>query len=379
MNKPLSVHDYRELARRRLPRMVFDYLEGGADDEHGLKRNRDAFRNWTFRPRRLTDVSRRDISTMLFGERIAAPLLIAPTGLNSVFWPNGDVALARAAERAGIPFILSSAANATIEHVADAAGGQLWFQLYVVHRTLADQLVDRALQAGYKTLVLTTDVALNGKRERDLRNGFAVPFRYTPRIVADALMHPSWSLQMVRQGMPELANFASKDATDTVMQAALMKRQMDASFAWDDLQRLRERWPHRLLVKGLLDASDAVRCAEIGVDGVIVSNHGGRQLDDAPATIEALPAISAAVSQPVLVDSGFRRGSDIVKALALGAGAVLLGRAALYGLAARGESGVDEVIALLQDEIDRTLAMIGCPSIAAVTPEHVSRSVPGTS
>lgn len=368
---PLNVADYRELARRRLPNMVFDYLEGGAEDEKGLNHNRNVFDTLRFKPRRLIDVSQRELSSTLFGQRQALPLLIGPTGLNGSLWPKGDLALARAAARAGIPFVLSTASNLSIEEVARGSDGELWFQLYVVHRSLAEQMVERALAAGYKTLVLTTDVGVNGYRERDLRNAFKMPMSYTPKVMLDGCLHPRWSLDLVRHGMPQLANFVSSDATNIEVQAALMSRQMDASFDWQALRWLRDKWPHRLLVKGLLDADDAARCIAEGVDGVILSNHGGRQLDSAISPMEVLAQTAASVHAPVLVDSGFRRGADIVKALCLGADAVLLGRATLYGLAARGEAGVDDVLRLLKADIDRTLAQIGCPSVARLSPEYL--------
>jgi (S)-mandelate dehydrogenase len=329
---PLNVADYQELARRRLPKMVFDYLEGGAEDEQGLRHNRDVFHSVRFKPRRLVDVSQRELSTNLFGKPQALPLLIGPTGLNGALWPDGDLALARAASRAGIPFVLSTASNLSIEDLARQCDGELWFQLYVVHRTLAEQMVERALTAGYKTLVLTTDVAVNGYRERDLRNQFKMPMSYTPRVMLDGCLHPRWSLDLLRHGMPKLANFFSSQASSLEVQAALMSRQMDASFDWQALRWLRDKWPHTLLVKGLLDADDAARCIAEGVDGVILSNHGGRQLDTAISPVEVLAETVHKVSHPVLIDSGFRRGADIVKALAMGAGAVLLGRATLYGL-----------------------------------------------
>lgn len=370
-NPPLNVADYRELARRRLPNMVFDYLEGGAEDEKGLTHNRSVFDSVRFKPKRLIDVSQRQITSPLFGKTYAMPLLIGPTGLNGALWPEGDLALARAAARSGIPFVLSTASNLSIEEVARRCDGELWFQLYVVHRTLAQQMVQRALAAGYKTLVLTTDVGVNGYRERDLRNAFKMPMSYTPRVMLDGCLHPRWSLDLLRYGMPELANFVSSEATNIEVQAALMSRQMDASFDWQALRWLRDQWPHTLLVKGLLDAGDAARCIAEGVDGVILSNHGGRQLDGAISPLEVLAETAASVDAPVLVDSGFRRGADVVKALCMGADAVLLGRATLYGLAARGEAGVHEVLSLLKADIDRTLAQIGCPSVQALSREYL--------
>jgi (S)-mandelate dehydrogenase len=363
-----SVEDYRRQAKKRLPKMVFDYLEGGAEDEHGLEHNRSVFQRWRFKPQRLVDVSRRDLQTEILGKRQAMPLLIGPTGLNGALWPNGDLALAKSATKAGIPFVLSTASNISIEDLARQCDGELWFQLYVIHREIAQSMVLKALHAGYTTLVLTTDVAVNGYRERDLRNRFKMPMSYTPKVIIDGCLHPHWSFDLVRHGMPQLANFVSSQTSSLEMQAALMSRQMDASFDWRALRWLRDLWPHKLLVKGLLSAEDAQRCIAEGADGVILSNHGGRQLDCAVSPMEALADSVAMTGKPVLIDSGFRRGSDIVKALALGAEAVLLGRATLYGLAARGEVGVDEVLGLLKADIDRTLAQIGCPDIGMLSP-----------
>jgi len=366
-----SVEDYRKLAQKRLPKMVFDYLEGGAEDEYGVQHNRDVFQQWRFKPRRLVDVSRRAISAEVLGKRQTMPLLIGPTGLNGALWPHGDLALAKAATKAGIPFVLSTASNISIEDLARQCDGDLWFQLYVIHREIAQGMVLMALHAGYTTLVLTTDVAVNGYRERDLHNSFKMPMSYTPKVMLDGCLHPRWSLDLVRNGMPQLSNFVSSEAANIEMQAALMSRQMDASFDWSALRWLRDLWPHKLLVKGLLSAEDADRCIAEGADGVILSNHGGRQLDCAISPMEVLGETVAKTGKPVLIDSGFRRGSDIVKALALGAEAVLLGRATLYGLAARGEVGVSEVLSLMKADIDRTLAQIGCPDIASLSPAYL--------
>jgi (S)-mandelate dehydrogenase len=363
VGRPINVADFRKLARSRLPRIVFDFLEGGAEDELGLRRNREAFDAIHFQPRRLVDVSRRSTATTLFGKRVAAPLVIAPTGLNAILWPDGDLALARAAARAGIPFALSTASTSSIEAVARASDAELWFQLYVVHRRLAEQLVRRARDAGFTTLILTTDAGVNGKRERDLRNGFGVPMKYSPPTILDVLAHPRWTRDLLIHGVPRLANFAGDAVRDAEVQAALMRRQMDASFGWSDLAWLRDLWPHTLLVKGILHADDAVRCARLGIDGVILSNHGGRQLDGAVASIQVLPTVASATDIPILVDSGVRRGADVVKAVALGSRAVLLGRAPLYGLAARGEQGVVDVLDILRAEIDTTLAQVGCAGI----------------
>ncbi|MDQ1199221.1 alpha-hydroxy-acid oxidizing protein [Agrobacterium sp. SORGH_AS 787] len=371
MQNPINVADYRKLAQSRLPKMVFDYLEGGAGDERALAHNRSIFDRVNFQPKRLTDVSKRDLSIELFGKTQAAPIMVAPTGLNGCFWPNGDIALARAAERAGIPFGLSSASTSTIEEVAEGAGGDKWFQLYVLNRAFSEELVQRAKDAGYTKLVLTTDVGVNGLRERDVRSGFKVPMKITPSVVLDGITHPRWSFDFMMNGMPQLANFVSKDASDVTKQAAIMSRAMDASFDWEGLKWLRTIWPHELLVKGILRADDAVRCIDAGADGVILSNHGGRQLNDALAPFQVIAETRSRITQPILVDSGYRRGSDIVKALALGANTVLLGKAVLYGLAARGEQGASEVIKLLMAEIDNTLAQIGCRNARDLTPEYI--------
>src|SRR5260370_2077353 len=336
-----------------------------------MKHNREVFERYRLMPRRLVDVSKRDTSIELFGRHHAAPFMIAPVGLNAALWPKGDILLARAAERAGIPFVLSTASNASIEQVAAASKGALWFQLYIVQRKLAEQMVQRAEAAGYSTLVLTTDVGVNGTRERDLRNNFGLPMRYTPRLIYDGVTHPRWSLGFMLNGMPQFGNFVTADSSNVEVQATLMHRQMDASFTWDDFNWLRKLWRRTLLVKGIMRPDDTERCIAAGADGVILSNHGGRQLDAAVSPLDVLAESRARISAPILIDSGYRRGTDIVKALALGANAVLLGRATLYGLAAAGETGVDHVRRLLKDEVDRTLAQIGCASPSQLSPDCV--------
>jgi (S)-mandelate dehydrogenase len=378
--KPVNVEDYRTLAQRRLPKIIFDYLEGGADDEIGMKHNREVFERYRLMPRRLVDVSKRDTGIELFGRHQAAAFIVGPTGLNAALWPKGDILLARAAEKAGIPFVLSTASNASIEQVAAASKGDLWFQLYIVQRKLAEQMVRRADAAGYSTIVLTTDVGVNGNRERDLRNNFGLPMRYTPRLIYDGVTHPRWSLGFMLDGMPQFGNFVTADSSNVEVQATVMHRQMDASFSWDDFNWLRKLWRRTLLVKGIMRPDDAERCIDAGADGVILSNHGGRQLDAAVSPLDVLAESRARISAPILIDSGYRRGTEIVKALALGANAVLLGRAPLYGLAAAGEVGVDDVLRLLKDEVDRTLAQIGCASASQLSPDYVlaDRAMPTT-
>src|ERR1700746_1869466 len=300
--KPVNVEEYRTLAQRRLPKIIFDYLEGGAEDEIGMKHNREVFERYRLMPRRLVDVSKRDTGIELFGRHLAAPFMIGPTGLNGALWPKGDILLARADERAAIPFVLATASNASIEEVAAASKGDLWFQLYIVQRKLAEQMVRRAEAAGYSTLVLTTDVGVNGNRERDLRNNFSLPMHYTPRLIYDGLTHPWWSLSFMLNGMPQLGNFVTADSSDVEIQAAVMSRQMDASFNWNDFSWLRKLWPRKLLVKGIIRPDDAERCVSAGADGVILSNHGARQLDAAVSPLDVLAGSRARILAPILID-----------------------------------------------------------------------------
>lgn len=370
--KLINVEDYRLQAKRTLPRIIFDYLEGGAEDEKGLNHNRTIFDQFRLKPKRLVDISQRDISCKIFNKKWDAPFAIAPTGLNSSLWPHADSILAKSAAQANIPFILSTASNMSIEAVAKSCDGEKWFQLYVVHQELAVKMVQRALSAGYTTLIITLDVGINGYRERDIRNGFAIPLKFSPSLILDGMMHPSWSLRFLSQGMPKLANFESSEAHSLEVQNALLKRQMDTTFNLESLKKIRDLWPHTLLVKGLVRQEDALKAIEAGADGVILSNHGGRQLDCSISPMETLYEVSQTIGQPVLIDSGFRRGSDIVKALCLGANMVCLGRATLYGLAANGEAGVDDVIQLLKQDVDRTLAQIGCPSVSQLNKEYIT-------
>lgn len=369
--KLINVEDYRRQAKRTLPRIIFDYLEGGAEDERGLNHNRTIFDQFRLKPKRLVDISQRDISCKIFNKKWDAPFAIAPTGLNSSLWPYADRILAKSAAKANIPFMLSTASNMSIEAVAKSCDGEKWFQLYVVHQELAVKMVQRALSAGYTTLIITLDVGVNGYRERDIRNGFAIPLKFSPSLILDGMMHPGWSIRFLSQGMPKLANFESSEAHSLEVQNALLKRQMDTTFNLESLKKIRDLWPHTLLVKGLVRQEDALKAIEAGADGVILSNHGGRQLDCSISPMETLYEVSQTIEQPVLIDSGFRRGSDIVKALCLGANMVCLGRATLYGLAANGEAGVDDVIQLLKQDVDRTLAQIGCPSITQLNKDYL--------
>ena len=379
MSEAINIDDFRIRARQRLPRVVFDYLEGAAEDESCLRRNRQALEAWHLRPSVLRNTATVDTSVELLGHRFALPLAIAPTGLNGLIWPDGDVALARAAGKANIPFAMSTASNARLERIPVEAGGVNWYQLYVMGaRDLAERMMRRASDAGFAALLVTVDVPVSGHRERDLRNGFRLPLRYTPKLICDAALHPRWLFGLLRGGTPTFANLSDPQAGPASAQthAALLSRAMDRTLDWASLDWVRRHWSRPVLLKGVLDPADARRAIDHGVDAIIVSNHGGRQLDAAQATIDVLPEIIAAVKDrvPVLVDSGFRRGSEVVKALALGAKAVLLGRAALYGLAAAGATGVAEVIRILSGEMVRTMTLIGARSIAEITPDRVVRA-----
>jgi (S)-mandelate dehydrogenase len=372
-SRAINIADLRELARRRLPRVAFGYLDGGAEDETTLEWNRAAFRRRAFVPRALPGTGSVDLSVDLFGDRLALPLIVGPTGLNGLFWRRADVLLARAAAEAGVAFTLSTASNSSLEDVAAAGPGVKWFQLYAWgDRHLSARLIERAAAAGYRALVVTVDTLTVGKRERDLRNDFAHELRYTPRVVLDGLAHPRWLLGVwLRTGVPRFENiveFAPKGATAREL-TAFVKARQNPALSWDDLAWMRRRWAAPFLVKGVLAVEDARRAAELGADGVIVSNHGGRQLDGAIASLDALgPIVEAAGDRlVVIVDGGVRRGADVVKALALGARAVLLGRVPLYGLAAAGQPGVARALAILRDELERVMFLLGCPRVAVLS------------
>ncbi|MBV7483474.1 alpha-hydroxy acid oxidase [Bordetella sp. BOR01] len=361
----LNVADFRTRARSALPRFVFDYLEGGAEDERCLRRNAHDLERLGLLPTVLRDTTQIDASQQVFGQHWAAPLGVAPVGLNGLMRPGGDILAARAAGAARLPFILSTASNSRLEEVRAATTGPCWMQLYVMQeRKLAEQIVQRARQARFDALVLTIDVPVSGYRERDVRNGFALPFRPGPAMMWDMLAHPRWLARMARAGAPQFVNLAPAQGNASPQaQAALLSRAMDRSLAWDDLAWLRSIWNGPLLIKGVLHPDDARRAVSMGMDGIIVSNHGGRQLDAAPSTISMLPRIRDAVDgkAPVFIDGGFRRGSDIAKALACGAHGVFLGRPVAYGLAAGGEAGVGKVLALLCAELERTMTLVGAP------------------
>lgn len=365
-----SIADLRKLSRRRLPRCVFDFFDGGAEDEISLAANTASLDRVNLLPRVLADVANVEIGTRLLGATAAMPLGIAPMGACGLGWRDADVAVARAAAAAGVPYTLSSAAHNTIEEVATRAGGRLWFQPYMLsHREFVFRLIDRARSAGYEALVVTVDLPVGGKRERDLRNQFALPFRLTPRTFVDFAARPAWSLPMLMRGRPLMGNMVGMETrTGATAAGTTVGSGMDASFSWTDLQRVRDLWLGKFIVKGVLRPDDARRLVALGCDAIVVSNHGGRQLDGACSTFDALPDVAAAVNggADVLLDGGVRRGRHIVQALAAGASGVLVGRSVLYGLAAAGEPGATRALEILRDEFTRTLRLCGCRSVAEV-------------
>ena len=365
-----SIADLRKLSRRRLPRCVFDFFDGGAEDEISLAANTASLDRVNLLPRVLADVANVEIGTRLLGATAAMPLGIAPMGACGLGWRDADVAVARAAAAAGVPYTLSSAAHNTIEEVATRAGGRLWFQPYMLsHREFVFRLIDRARSAGYEALVVTVDLPVGGKRERDLRNQFALPFRLTPRTFVDFAARPAWSLPMLMRGRPLMGNMVGMETrTGATAAGTTVGSGMDASFSWTDLQRVRDLWLGKFIVKGVLRPDDARRLVALGCDAIVVSNHGGRQLDGACSTFDALPDVAAAVNggADVLLDGGVRRGRHIVQALAAGASGVFVGRSVLYGLAAAGEPGATRALEILRDEFTRTLRLCGCRSVAEV-------------
>jgi isopentenyl diphosphate isomerase/L-lactate dehydrogenase-like FMN-dependent dehydrogenase len=374
--RALNIADLREMARRRLPRGIFEFVDRGSEDDIAVLNNSSAFRQIHLRPRFLRDVSRRTLATPLLGSSIAMPLAISPTGAAGLFWHDGEIAVARAAAKAGIPFTLSTVALTSMERVATEAGGRLWFQLYMwPERAMSHQLVKRAKAAGYEALVVTVDTPVTPNREYNRHNGFSLPFKLNPKNFADICAHPTWLMSVMGRyllttGMPRFENYPEELQRQlTAMPVGRRAHPKNDSLTWDDLKRLRDIWEGPLLVKGILHPDDAQAAAESGADAVIVSNHGGRNLDASIAPILALPDIVERVGKrlSVIIDSGFRRGSDIVKALALGANAVMVGRPPLWGVAAGGEQGVSCALKILQEETDRVMASVGCSSPSEIT------------
>ena len=364
-----SVAGMRDLARRRLPRLAFDFVDGGAEDELAVRRNEAAFSATALLPRPLNGTTARDQSIELFGQRLSMPVIIGPTGLAGMMWPRGEVHSARAATAAGTVYTMSHGSTVTIEELAAEVQGNLWMQVFMYRdRSLTQSFTERAHAAGYKALVLTIDNQVLGWRERDLRNGFIIPPKWTPTNLVDMALHAGWLLRMAQTPRFTLANY-KRDREDSIVKlGGRMASLLDPAASWKDVGWLRSIWDRPLLLKGVLHPEEARQALALGVDGIIVSNHGGRQMDAVPASLEVLPKIVEAMDGRgvVLIDGGIRRGSDVLKAMAMGANACLIGRPQLWGLASAGEAGVARVLELLRLEIDRTMALGGWDRVADV-------------
>ncbi|VCU70559.1 (S)-mandelate dehydrogenase [Pigmentiphaga humi] len=371
LKKYLNIEDLRQEARRILPRGVFEYMDSGSEDLVSLANNREAFRLVKMYSRIMNDVSSMDLATSLFGQPVSLPLAVAPTAISGLCWYEGEVELARAARDVGVPFILSTNSITPLEKVAREAGGNLWFQLYMWReRELSYRLVERARDSGYNTLLVSADFGRGSLREKIKRNGFSVPYRISARSVADMLMHPRWfALVMLRymmtSGMPRNENFPEEYKVRITADPTARSALRADSLVWEDVDRLRARWQGPLLVKGVMHPEDARLALQHGADGIVVSNHGGRNMDSSIASIDVLPEIVDAVGgrMTVILDSGVRRGSDIAKAIAMGADSVLVGRAPLYGVTVGGKEGAKRALALLANELEKTMAFLGCRAI----------------
>ena len=358
-----DIDDLRTMGRRLIPRPVFDYVDGGADEEVSLAGNVRAFRRWRFQPRALPEVVTVDTSARLLDRDLPLPLALAPTGYTRMMHPDGEIGAARAAERHGLPYALSTMATTTIEDLAASAQPDLWFQLYIQRDTgMNKDLVDRAATAGYRVLMITVDTIVTGRRIRDRRNGLVIPPELTVKSLASIAAKPGYWVRMLRSDPINFANFAGQRGVTIHSTGELF----NPATSWNDIAMLRDRWPGKLMLKGPISPSDARRAVSLGVDGLQLSNHGGRQLDRAVAPVDLIAPVREAVGPGVslVVDSGVRHGSDIAVALALGADACSIGRAYMYGLMAGGEAGIDKAIDILTDQFNRTLHLLGMRSAA---------------
>jgi len=382
IDSAINIDDLKRLAKRRLPKIMFDFIEGGAEDEVGLRTNANAFRDLRLVPRYYVDTAKREQRATLFGRTYASPFGIAPTGMAGAFRKDAELYLAQAAQETDVPYLMSGASNASMEQGAKLAGKNLWYQIYGSrNRSFQLDLVKRAIDLGLTTLAVTCDVPVSSNRERNRRNGFVRPLRMTLPTILEAMLHPAWVINYYRTGgLPMLGNwqhYAPKGATPDDVAGLFASETPDSSQTWKDLEAIRNAWPGKLLLKGVMHPEDARIAAGMGMDGLIVSNHGGRQLDMMPSPLDMLPMIRAAVGPDVklLLDSGIRRGSDIVAALCLGADFVLTGRATLYGATAGGLPGVKKAVSILQREIDLVMGQIGALNLDALGPQFLLDTV----
>ena len=366
-----SVAALRRIAQKRLPRPIFDFIDGGAEDEDTLRQNESAFSDWELLPKPLNGAAKRDLSTSLFGHTLSSPLLIGPTGLAGLFWPQGEVAAANAASDYGTVYCLSHGSVCTLEQLAKMHQGLKWMQVFIYKdRGFTRELATRAQESGYDALVLTIDNQLIGKRERDIVNGFTIPPRLDLSQMLAFAKKPSWWWAMRHElANVTFGNYVQSNSPESVSAlAARMGSLLDPSMSWEDVDMVRAHWKGRLILKGVLHPDEAAQAVKHGVDAIIVSNHGGRQLNGAIVSVRALPAVIQAVNGaiPVLLDGGIRRGSDIFKAVALGASAVLIGRPHLWGLSVAGKDGVQWVLEMLHGELDRTMGLAGASNIEEI-------------
>ena len=377
MSKYYNIDDLRLLAKKRVPRAVFDYADGAAEDELTKDNNRNAFKKWKFIPDVLVDVAEVDTQTKVLGTEMPYPFALGPTAISYLFHHSGEPAVARAASERNFPSTLSSIASTNIEDYADASDCSVWYQMYVwKNREISNDFIKRCKEKNYKAIMLTVDGPVGGKRERDLRSGMTIPPRLTLSSIIDAAFHPSWWWNFIFGPKIKFANvkerFMGKNKNFSNMMT-YMNQQFDPSVTWDEAKEIASMWGGPFAIKGLMNADDAEKAIEIGASAIVISNHGGRQLDSAVAPIDVLPEIAERVNgrAEILIDGGIRRGTDIVKAIALGADACLIGRPWVYGLAAKGEKGVGLVIDILSSEVTRTLQLLGCKSINDVSKRHV--------
>ena len=365
-----SVADLRRIAKRRLPGGVFDYIDGGAEDERTLAANQIAFEATTFRPRVLRGIEKVEIDSTILGRPLAYPLVLAPTGFTRIADPAGELAVARAAARAGVPYTRSTRSTRSIEEVRRVSDGRLGFQVYAWRdRGLVKEMIDRAAAANFEALVLTVDTAVFGRRERDVRRGFSLPPTIGPGTIIDGALHPEWTWSFVRSEPIRFANVVGRDVGDVASPVTLsdyINSQFDPALSWDDVDWLRTVWTGPIVLKGIQTVDDAVLAAERGVDAIALSNHGGRQLDGAPAALSLVAPVADAVSgrTEIICDGGVRRGSDIAKAVAAGATAAMAGRAYLYALGAAGERGVDRVLDWFRADLIRTMSLLGAATVS---------------
>jgi len=377
LDRAANIDDLRTMARRRLPRGVFDYIDGAAEDEVALVNNSTAFARIGMKPRVLRDVGDVDLKTTLLGSTLDMPLVLAPTGFSRIAHSPGELSVARSAQRAHLPYTLSTLSTRSIEEVADVSSGRKWFQVYVwKDRALVRDMIERAAASGYEAIVITVDTAVLGRRERDVRRGFSLPPKIGPGTIVDGALHPGWTWDFITAAPITFANVnssTSRDGTTAVSLSDYINSQFDQALNWSDIEWFRSIWSGPIVLKGIQHVEDARIAVEHGIEAIALSNHGGRQNDAAPAPVDLVAPVRDAIGgeAEIICDGGIRRGGDIVKAVALGADACMVGRAYLYGLGAAGERGVDYALDLLSSEMQRSMALSGVRSIAEITSELV--------